>query len=64
VQDTPVGKEGNPAAAVPVLRLRYVLDRAADLVRVTLEIGEQSMSRAYLAQNDALHPAGAWVRKE
>jgi hypothetical protein len=64
VQEASAGKEENSAAAVPVLRLMYVLDRAADLVRVTLEVGDQSMSRAYLAQNDALHPAGAWVRKE
>jgi len=63
-QDGSAGKEQNPAAAAPALRLRYVLDRAADLYRVTLEIGEQSMSRAYLAQNDALRPAGTWVRKE
>jgi hypothetical protein len=64
VQEAPAGKEGNPAAVVPVRRLRYVLDRAADLYRVTLEVGDQSMSRAYLPQGDALHPAGAWVRKE
>jgi hypothetical protein len=55
---------GATAAAGPVLPLRYVLDRPADLVRVTLMIGEQSLTRAYLAQNEALRPAGAWVRKE
>jgi hypothetical protein len=55
---------GVAAAAGPVLPLRYVLDRPADLVRVTLMIGDQSLTRAYLAQNDALRPAGAWVRKE
>jgi hypothetical protein len=55
---------GVAPAAGPVLPLRYVLDRPADLVRVTLMIGDQSLTRAYLAQNDALRPAGAWVRKE
>jgi hypothetical protein len=46
--------------------LRYVLDRAADgdLYRVTLSVGDQSLARAYLAQNGAVHPAGAWVRRE
>jgi hypothetical protein len=52
--------------AAPVLPLRYVLDRAVDgdLYRVTLSVGDQSLARAYLAQNGAVHPAGAWVRRE
>ena len=65
----PQGKAagGNGAvasAASAVLPLRYVLDRAADLYRVTRRIGDQSLARAYLAQPGALQPAGAWVRKE
>lgn len=55
---------GAAAATGPVLPLQYVLDRPAGLVRVTLMIGDQSLTRAYLAQNDTLRPAGAWVRKE
>ena len=58
------GETGATAATGPVLPLQYVLDRPADLVRVTLMIGDQSLTRAYLAQNGALQPAGAWVRKE
>ena len=56
----------NPVRAAPVLPLRYVLDRAADgnLYRVTLMVGEQSLARAYVAQHGALHPAGAWMRRE
>jgi hypothetical protein len=27
-------------------------------------VGQKSLSRAYLAQNDRVAPAGAWVRKE
>ncbi len=44
----------------------YVLDTVAAprLYRVTLNVGRQSISRAYIAQNDLIHPAGAWVRKE
>ena len=58
------GETGTTAATGPVLPLQYVLDRPAGLVRVTLMIGDQSLTRAYLAQNDTLRPAGAWVRKE
>ena len=46
--------------------LRYILDQLdANLYRLTLQVGDQSLSRAYaLAQSGTLHPAGAWVRKE
>ena len=56
----------NPNAAGPGLNLRYVLDAPAstNLYRVTLMVGSQSLSRAYVAQNDSVAPAGAWVRKE
>jgi len=58
-------KEAAPAAA-PGLSLHYVLDAAAspNLYRVTVTVGQKSLSRAYLAQNDRVAPAGAWVRKE
>ena len=58
-------QEGAAAPGAPaVLPLRYVFDRAANLYRVTLLVGDQSLTRAYLAHNGAVHPAGAWVRKE
>ena len=46
--------------------LRYILDQAeSNLYRVTLLVGNQSLTRAYsAAQNGTLYPAGAWVRKE
>lgn len=53
--------------AVPrSLPLRYVLDQAGDsnLYRLTLMVGSQSITRAYLAQNGVFAPAGSWVRKE
>ena len=58
-------KEAAPAT-VPGLSLHYVLDAAAspNLYRVTVTVGQKSLSRAYLAQNDRAAPAGAWVRKE
>jgi hypothetical protein len=64
-QGRTAGGEGGMAASAPaVLPLRYVFDRAADLYRITLLVGDQSLTRAYLAHNGAVHPAGAWVRKE
>ena len=46
--------------------LRYILDQLdANLYRLTLLVGNQSLTRAYLtAQNGTVHPAGAWARKE
>ncbi|EPE6923662.1 conjugal transfer protein TrbH [Escherichia coli] len=46
--------------------LRYVLDQFSDsnLYRLTIMVGSQSLTRAYLAQNNTMVPAGAWVRKE
>jgi hypothetical protein len=48
------------------LALRYVLDfdPASQLYRLTLLIDNQSLTRAYLAQNGSAVAAGAWVRKE
>ena len=46
--------------------LRYIVDQAeSNLYRVTLLVGNQSLTRAYAtAQNGTLYPAGAWLRKE
>jgi hypothetical protein len=48
------------------LSLRYILDQvdSLNLYRVTLLVGHQSMTRAYLAQDSTVHPAGLWSRKE
>ncbi|QSQ62191.1 conjugal transfer protein TrbH [Xanthomonas translucens] len=53
-------------AAPGGLPLRYVLDQAGDsnLYRLTLMVGNQSITRPYLAQNGTLVPAGYWARKE
>ena len=58
-------QETAPATA-PGLSLHYVLDAVAspNLYRVTVMVGQKSLSRAYLAQNNRVAPAGAWVRKE
>jgi hypothetical protein len=57
---------GTGTAAGAGKPLRYILDQLdANLYRVTLLVGNQSLTRAYLAaQSGTLHPAGAWVRKE
>ena len=48
------------------LSLRYVLDQvnSLNLYRVTLLVGNQSMTRAYLVQDSTVHPAGLWSRNE
>lgn len=46
--------------------LSYVFDQPAgtDLYRITFTIDAQSLSRAYLAKDGSVAPAGYWVRKE
>ena len=58
-------QEAAPPTA-PGLSLHYVLDAVAspNLYRVTVMVGQKSLSRAYLAQNNRVAPAGAWVHKE
>lgn len=48
------------------LDFRYVVDSPIKgrLYRVTIRIGQQSISRAYVAQNGLTTPLGVWVRKE
>lgn len=57
---------GAPASATTTLPLYYVVDKAADanLFRLTLKVGNQTITRPYLEQDGALVPAGYWVRKE
>jgi hypothetical protein len=55
------------ATSTPGLALRYVVDspESMSLYRVTVQVGPQSISRAFaVATNGKLYPAGAWVRKE
>jgi hypothetical protein len=46
--------------------LRYIVDQLdANLYRLTVRVGDQSLTRAYApAQSGTFRPAGAWVRKE
>jgi len=48
------------------LPLHYVLDQATgtNLYRVTILIGDQSITRQYVEQNNVVAPAGYWTRKE
>lgn len=59
----PIGASAQESEGIP---MRYVLDLAAapNLYRLTLFLGDQSLSRAYWTKEGMLHPAGAWVRKE
>ena len=60
VESTPKG------AIADGLALRYVVDSSKKhiLHRVTLTVGTQRMSHAYVLKNGALHPIGVWVRQE
>lgn len=53
-------------AAPKGLSLSYVVDTPLEtnLYRVTLKVGYQMLTRAYVAQNNTVQPAGAWTRKE
>lgn len=55
-----------PTEKLPGIPLRYVLDHsvAADLSRITLKIGDSLLARAYVNDNGAIAPAGAWTFKE
>jgi hypothetical protein len=55
-----------PTEALAALPLRYVLDQAGatNLYRLTLLIGNQSLTRLYLEENGSFVPAGYWTRKE
>lgn len=61
-QDTAASSPTSPAG----LPLRYVLDQVGDsnLYRLTLSLGNQSITRPYLVQGGSFAPAGYWVRKE
>lgn len=61
-QATAASSSASPAG----LPLRYVLDQAGDsnLYRLTLLVGNQSITRPYLVQDGSFAPAGYWARKE
>jgi len=61
-QATAASSSASPAG----LPLRYVLHQAGDsnLYRLTLLVGNQSITRPYLVQDGSFAPAGYWVRKE
>ena len=64
--------QASAASATPVptytssLPLRYVFDQAIgmNLYRVTVMVGNQSITRPYVQQDGTAVPAGYWVRKE
>ena len=50
------------------IRLQYLLDVPATaeqvLYRVKIRVGDNTLTRAYVVQNDTVIPAGAWTRRE
>ncbi|SCX39185.1 hypothetical protein [Nitrosospira sp. Nsp1] len=52
-------------AAKPGIELRYVLNHSGkDFSRITMIIGRAVLARAYLIENGAITPVGAWTFKE
>lgn len=45
-------------------KLSYLLDNAGDNVYISLRIGQQALSRAYLRRGGELLPAGYWAWQE
>lgn len=70
VGPTPAASHAAPAASATdtsaSIPFNYVLDSmtSPQLYRVTLVLGSQTITRAYVPQSEAVHPAGAWARKE
>ena len=64
--ELPVQRNNEATNSPTGLSLRYILDQvnSLNLYRVTLLVGHQSMTRAYLVQDSTVHPAGLWSRKE
>jgi hypothetical protein len=64
--ELPVQRDNEATNSSTGLSLRYILDQvdSLNLYRVTLLVGHQSMTRAYLVQDSTVHPAGLWSRKE
>jgi hypothetical protein len=59
------GQRNNEATNSPIgLSLQYVLDQvnSLNLYRVTLLVGNQTMTRAYMVQDSTVQPAGLWSR--
>lgn len=54
-------------ATISALPLRYVLDKTGgetSLYRLTVMVGDQSITRPYREQNSTVVPAGYWAHKE
>ncbi|TWI46166.1 conjugative transfer protein TrbH [Pseudomonas duriflava] len=62
--DVKSGESAQPASSGK--ELRYVVDNLSgtNLYQVSLLIGKQSLSRAYVLQNNTVLPAGPWVMKQ
>lgn len=46
------------------LPLSYIVDHTDAMVRVTIHVANESLTRAYLTTNGTAQPAAVWARKE
>lgn len=58
------GDEPGQQLEIEAAKLSYVLDNAGDNLYLSLRIGEQALSRAYLRRGGELLPAGYWAWQE
>jgi len=64
IQTAASNKENNNASG-KVTSLSYIIDQiGGDMVRVTLNVDAQTLSRVYLMHGRHMNPAGSWTRKE
>lgn len=54
----------HPADEQPGTSLRYTIDQNQGLYRIKLNIGSDTLTRAYIEQEDSIVPAGSWARLE
>lgn len=53
-----------PSSASLGLPLSYVVDHTDGMVRVTIHVADESLTRAYLTTAGTAQPATVWARKE
>ena len=54
----------HPADEQPGTSLRYTIDQNQGLYRIKLNVGSDTLTRAYIEQEDSIVPAGSWARLE
>lgn len=54
----------SPAEPHTGIRLSYIVDQSDDLYHANIQIGDRHLSRAFMAKDNGLYPAGHWVSRQ